>query len=54
MKNNKLIFKTQERFKSERQNVFTQKIKKTALSSYDNKKMQSIDLIETCAHRMSI
>ena len=47
MKNNKLILKTQKRFKSERNNVFTENIDKISLSSYDDKRMQSIDSIET-------
>ena len=47
IKNNKLILKTQQRFKSERHNVFTKEINKFALSSNDDKRMWSIDLIET-------
>ena len=39
---NKLILKTQQRFKSERHNVFTEVISKIALSSNDDKRMQSI------------
>ena len=41
------MLKTQQRFKSERRNVFSEKINKIALSSNDGKKMQSIDSIET-------
>ena len=47
MKNNKLILKTQKRFKSERNNVFTENNDKISLSSNDDKRMQSIDSIET-------
>ena len=47
------MWKTQQRFKSERHNVFTEEINKIALSSNDDKRMQSIDLIETCAYRTS-
>ena len=47
IKNNKLIRKTQKRFKSERHNVFTEEINKIALSLNNIKRMQSIDLIET-------
>ena len=36
---NKLILKPQQRFKSERYNVFTEVIKKIALSSNDDKRM---------------
>ena len=45
IKNNKSIKKTQQRFNRERQNVFTEEINKTVLSSNDNKRMQSIDWI---------
>ena len=45
IRNNKSILKIQQRFKSERHNVFTQEINKIALSSNDDKRMQSIDLI---------
>ena len=44
---NKLKLKTQQRLKSKRNNVFIEEIKKTALSSNDDKRMQSIDSIET-------
>ena len=48
IKNNQSILKIQQRFKSERHNVFTEEINKTAaLSSNDDKRMQSIDSIET-------
>ena len=49
IKYKKAILKTQQRFKSERHNVFTEEINKVALSSNDDKIMQSIDLIETYA-----
>ena len=53
VKNNKLILKTQQRFKSERLNVFTEEINKIALSSNNDKRMWSIELIETYAYRTS-
>ena len=37
----------QERSKSERYNVFIKEIETIALNSNNNKRMQSIDLIET-------
>ena len=39
IKNNKSKLKTQQRFKSERHNIFTEEINKTALSSNDDKRM---------------
>ena len=53
IKNNKLILKTQQRFKNERHSVFTEDIDKIALSSNDEKIIQSIDSIETYAYRTS-
>ena len=50
IRNNKSISKTQQRFKSERHNVFTEEINKIAFSSNDDKRMQSIDSIETYAY----
>ena len=42
-----------KRFKSERHNVFTEEINKIALSSNDDKRMQSIDSVETYAYGTS-
>ena len=39
--------------KSNKHNVFTEEIKKSALSSNDDKKIQSIDAIETYEYGMS-
>ena len=50
IKNNKLILKTQQRLKIQRQNTFTEEINKIALGSNDDKRMQSFDLIETYAY----
>ena len=49
IKNNKSILKIQQRFKSERYNVFTEEINNIVFSSNDVKRMQSIDSIETYA-----
>ena len=43
----KVILRTQQRFKSERDNVFTEEFKKINLSSNDDKRMQSIGSLET-------
>ena len=45
-----MISKTQQRFKSERHNVFTEEISKIPLSSNDDKRMQSFDSIETYSY----
>ena len=47
IKNNRLILKTQQRFTSEKHNVYTEEINKIALSSNDDKRIQSIDSIVT-------
>ena len=46
-------YKNFKRFKSERHNAFTEEINKIALSSNDDKTMQSIDSVETYPHGMS-
>ena len=48
IKNKKLILKTQQRFRSKKHNVFTEEINSIALSSNDDKRIQSIDSVETC------
>ena len=40
------MLKTQQRFKSEKYNAFTEEINKIALISNDDKRIQSIDSIE--------
>ena len=47
------MLKSQQRFKSERHTIFTEEINKIALSLNDDKRMQSIDLIETYAYGSS-
>ena len=47
IKNNQLIFKTEQRFKSERDNVSTEQINNISLSSNEDKRMHSVDSIET-------
>ena len=49
IRNNKSILKTQQRLKSRRHNVFTKEIDKITLISNDDKRIQSIDSIETYA-----
>ena len=50
MKNDKSLLKTQQIFKSERHNVFTEKVNKIALSVNDNKRIKLIDSVETYAY----
>ena len=52
IRNNKVL-QTQQRFKSERQNVFTKEINKITLGSNDDKIMQSTYSIETQAYGTS-
>ena len=53
IKNNKLILQTQQRFKSETHNTFTEEIKKITLSSNDDKRMPSVYLVEPYAYGTS-
>ena len=53
LENNKTIIKIQQRFKSERNNNFTEEIIKIDLSSDYDKRMQSTDLIEIYAYGTS-
>ena len=45
--NNKIILKSQQRFKSDHHNVYTEEINKIALSSNDDKRLQTSDWIKT-------
>ena len=53
IKNNKLMLKTQQRFKSQNHNVFAEDISIIALSLNDDKRIQSIVSIETHAYGTS-
>ena len=43
--NNKIILKSQQRFKSDHHNVYTAQFNKIALSSNDDKRLQTFDKI---------
>ena len=43
--NNEIILKSQQRCKSEAHNVYTEEVNKIALSSYDDKRLQTFDRI---------
>ena len=45
--NNKIIMRSQQRFKSDHHNVYTEEINKIALNSSDNKRLQTFDGITT-------
>ena len=45
LRNNKAILKSQQRFKSEAHNVYTEEVNKIALSSNDDKRLQNYDRI---------
>ena len=49
--NNKIISKSQQRFKSDYHNVCTEQTNKTALSSNDDKRLQTFDKITTYPYR---
>ena len=45
--NNKIILKSQQKFKSNCDNVYTEQINKITLSSNDDKRLQTFDKITT-------
>ena len=45
--NNKIILKSQQRFKSNHHNVYTEEVNKIALSSNDDKRLQTFDKVTT-------
>ena len=45
--NDKIILKSQQRFKSDYHNVYTEQINKIALSSNDDKRLQTLDKTTT-------
>ena len=45
-----MILNSQQRFRSEKHNVFTEEVNKIALNANDYKRTQSTDLLETHAY----
>ena len=45
--NNKIIMRSQLRFKSDHHNAYTEEVNKIALNSSDNKRLQTFDRITT-------
>ena len=50
----KVVLKSQQRFKSERHNVYTEKVNKIALSSNDDKRLQAFNKITTYPYGTSV
>ena len=51
--NNEIILKSQQRFKSEAHNVYTEEVNKIALSSNDDKRLQTFDRIASYPYETS-
>ena len=51
--NNETVLKSQQRFKSERHDLYTEEINKIALSSNDDKRLQTFDRITSYPYRTS-
>ena len=49
--NNKIILTTQQRFKSDHYEVYTEEVSKIVLSSNDDKRLQTLDSTKTYPHR---
>ena len=47
LSNNEIILKSQQRFKTEADNLYTEEINKIALSSNDDKRLQAFDKVTT-------
>ena len=52
--NNETILKSQQRFKSERHHIYTEEINKIALSSNDDKRLQTFDRITSYPYGVSV
>ena len=52
--NNKVILKSQQRFKSELHDVYAIEISKTALSCNDDKRLQTFDRITSYSYGSSV
>ena len=50
--NDKIILKSQQRFKSDHHNVYTKQINKITISSNDDERLQTFDKITTYPYRV--
>ena len=48
--NNKIILKSQQRFKSDHHEVYTEEVNKIVLNSNDDKRLQTLDRVTTYPH----
>ena len=53
MFDNKIILKLQQRFRSDHHKVYTEEVNKIALSSNDDKRLQTYDRVTTYPYGMS-
>ena len=53
MFNNKIILKSQQRFKSDHHKVYTEEVNKIALSSNDDKRLETFDKVTTYPYGMN-
>ena len=51
--NDKVVLKSKQRFKSERHDIYSEKVNKIALSSNDDKRLQTFDRITMYPHGTS-
>ena len=51
--NNEVILKSQQRYKSEAHNVYTEEVNKISLSSHDDKRLQTYDRITSYPYGLS-
>ena len=52
--NDKVVLKSEQRFKSKRHDVYTENVNKIALSSNDDKRLRSFDKIATYPYGTSV
>ena len=52
--NDRVVLKSQQRFKSERHDVYTEEVNKIALSNNDDKRLQTFDTITTYPYGKSV
>ena len=50
LSNHKIILKSQQRFKNDHHKVYTEEVNKIALSSDDDKRLQTVDRVTTYPH----